>query len=204
MPHKKSSPVEFAEVCAFAMQQEVMTVATIQRKFVVGHDVALRLLYRAERVGIIGSPDHEGKRVRAGVRRLLFLDFDGVLHTSSTPPFSLSHILADALGEQPCSIVVSSSWRFGRTVSNLSEVLPPHLANRVTAATGEVAIGRYARHQEIQRFLKGEVETPRWIAVDDSVADFPDRSDLLACDPSRGFGHVEADMLREWIAAYQD
>ena len=72
--------------------------------------------------------------------KLLFLDFDGVLHPNFSPGDALfSH--SKALGEvidrakEPPSIVISSSWRFHHQESELLGLLVEPLRRRVIGVT---------------------------------------------------------------------
>lgn len=59
--------------------------------------------------------------------KLLFLDFDGVLHPShcaGQAPFSRAHLLEETLAQFAPNIVVSSSWRFTHSLRKLQKSLP--------------------------------------------------------------------------------
>ena len=86
--------------------------------------------------------------------KLLFLDFDGVLHSTAATahsPLCLAPQLDQALGEAQCSIDISSSWRFQEPLAALKSKLPPGLARRVIGATGTAHIGAYAASGKQQR-----------------------------------------------------
>lgn len=188
---------------ALVLQAKETCVSDIQRAFRISHSKAVKAAFWAERMGLVGSPNHLGHRSCgefARVRHLLFLDFDGVLHVGADRPFRRAAILADALGSAPCSIVISSSWRIGRSVSELSALLPPALGNRIVARTGEVLPGKYQRQQEIEAFLADEPERPDWRALDDSTTEFEDRTRLISCDPRIGFGDAQASAISFWLA----
>ncbi len=53
--------------------------------------------------------------------KVLFLDFDGVLHPTShgSAFFSQMNLLEEAIGNKSCQIVISSSWRFHMDLERL-------------------------------------------------------------------------------------
>jgi hypothetical protein len=190
-----------AVLIEFALTRQSVSVAEIQRRFGVGHPQAVAYAFRIERLGFVGSPNHRGERLtKDRTRRLLFLDFDGVLHVGADRPFRRAAILAEALGCACCSIVISSSWRTGRSVSELSALLPPALGNRIVAHTGDALAGKYQRQQEIEAFLADEPERPDWRALDDSTIEFVDRARLISCDPRTGFSDAQAKAISSWLA----
>lgn len=190
-----------AALIEFALTKQSVSIAEIQRRFGVSHLQAVANAFRIERLGLVGSPNHLGERLTTDrTRRLLFLDFDGVLHASADRPFERAAKLAEALGDVPCSIVIASSWRVGRSLSELSALLPHALGNRVVASTGEALVGKYQRQREIEAFLSAESERPNWRALDDSISEFHDRSHLIACDPRIAFGGAQVKEISSWLA----
>jgi tetrahydromethanopterin S-methyltransferase subunit F len=185
----------------FCLNRRSLSVAVIQRQFLQTHGQAVECAFRLERLGFVGSPNAQGERLTSDpTRRVLFLDFDGVLHVGGDKPFKGASKLAKALSSVPCSIVISSSWRTGRSVSELSALLPPALGNRVVASTGEALGGKYQRQREIEAFLVHEPDQPNWRALDDSVNEFQDHSQLIACDPRVGFGSTQAAAISFWVS----
>ena len=56
------------------------------------------------------------------MNKLLFLDFDGVLHPThfaGEDPFNRADLLEEVLANLQVEIVISSSWRFTHSVSKL-------------------------------------------------------------------------------------
>lgn len=134
---------------------------------------------------------------------VLFLDFDGVLHAGSGHSggmFTHAPALQEALGEHEVRIVVSSSWRFHKPLSEIRQWLPAALASRVVGATGEAHIGRWARFHEIRAWLDHRAPAADWRALDDATFEFPNPCpQLIACHPQEGFGPRQADALRGWL-----
>ena len=117
--------------------------------------------------------------------RILFLDFDGVLHPEGAPPEmefmyaqNLSQVIlnADPSGDLP--IVISSMWRFHEDLPALRSHLAPGIARQIVGVTpdlytpepakrglGGVIDG--ARQREIEHWIQVHSPHAQWLAVDD-------------------------------------
>lgn len=137
-----------------------------------------------------------------GSSRILFLDFDGVLHpTFAAPEDRLVHLpaLADALHDVQCEIVISSSWRFQYSLDQLRQLMPHSLRARIRHCTGDAVSGKYARYEEIKAYLALHCDFVDWRALDDSRYEFPmDCQEAILCDPARGLGEPQIVALRRW------
>ena len=137
---------------------------------------------------------------------LLFLDFDGVLHTGSGRAGAMCHLapaLDDAIGESPLRIVIASSWRFHRELDEIVAWLPASLGERVVGATGDAVPGRWSRYNEIRQWLSANEPAAAWRALDDAVFEFQDGCpELIACNPRQGFGPEQARTLRSWLDGF--
>jgi hypothetical protein len=135
-------------------------------------------------------------------RKLLFLDFDGVLHPSICRQdqwFIHLPVLESALAGKECGIVISSSWRFQRSCKDLKALFPKSLVDRLEGATGHPVIGRHARHKEIQEWLAAHPERD-WRALDDSGYEFPKPCpELILCDGATGIGERQVKELERWL-----
>ena len=135
---------------------------------------------------------------------VIFLDFDGVMHpTSATPEkfFSCASILADAIGDAECEIIISSSWRHHHTLDEIIGMLPETLQHLVQGTTGEAFIGRYPRYNEILTYANNNGLGSDWRALDDSWIEFPPNcSKLIQCNPNIGLGRKQADYLHKWLS----
>jgi len=136
-------------------------------------------------------------------RKIVYLDFDGVLHpTSLVTEGLLSRVhLLEHLFENGCaSIVISSSWRFTHSLPALQAKLPSILAKSVIDMTGDAIIGKHARYQEIINHvhsLEGPID---WRALDDSYCEFPSNcQELIRCNPNTGIGPKEIAQLNVWL-----
>ena len=136
------------------------------------------------------------------MRKLLFLDFDGVLHPTTCAPAEMlgrAELLDILLTGSSVEIVISSSWRHHHPLNELVALLPQRLSERVIGYTGDAVIGRFARHQEILRYLSSVKESFTWRALDDSTFEFPPNlPNLIACNPNHGLTHELGSQLKVW------
>jgi hypothetical protein len=138
----------------------------------------------------------------------LFVDFDGVLHSSDaafavldivSPSyvalrearlFEYTEILADALLPWPdVKVVVHSSWASGQSLTRLRKILGqvgPRLVAKTPAGLGrEVSVQTYLRRRRMS--------TSQVVILDDQVALFQAlRPRVIACDPERGISEPGA------------
>ena len=121
--------------------------------------------------------------------KLLFLDFDGVLHPThfaGESPFSRAHLLEETLSVFSPKIVISSSWRFTHHLEKMHKTVPAFIASLMIGATGAAVVGKHPRFTEIQNFLQGYGPAD-WRALDDSYWEFPSNcSKLIRCNPNTG------------------
>ena len=134
--------------------------------------------------------------------RLLFLDFDGVLHpTFARPSQWLAHApaLANVLANKQCEVVISSSWRFHYSLEGIRAMLPS-LRSRVSHCTGVALACRHARYEEIRAHLALRMEMVDWYALNDSRYEFPEAcTRAIFCDPSCGLAEGELRVLHDWL-----
>ena len=136
--------------------------------------------------------------------KILYLDFDGVLHPTSLgiESFFCKASLLDALiSQHAVSLVISSSWRFTHSLSELQSKLPQSLAKNVIGTTGGPAVGKFARYREIQNHLSNQVVSTDWRALDDSYWEFPSNcKELIRCNPNTGITPKEIKLLSSWLS----
>ena len=136
------------------------------------------------------------------MNKLLFLDFDGVLHPThfaSESLFNRAYLLEEALAASTIEIVISSSWRFTHSREKLQKLLPNSISSLVVGVTGGPVIGKHPRYQEIQNFLLpyGPVN---WKALDDSYWEFPSPCpELIRCNPNTGISEKQMQELKKWL-----
>lgn len=141
--------------------------------------------------------------------RILFLDFDGVLHPFPKPIDSaqlfcnlprLETVLRDFPDVQ---IVISSSWREDQTLEELVALFSSDIATRVIGVLPLIEIRSLAdmavvRYREIEQFLESLDEPVQWIALDDDPTLFPpDCPNLIQC--IGGFYADDEKKLRETL-----
>lgn len=137
--------------------------------------------------------------------RLLFLDFDGVLHPThciEESYFSNLHKLLAIIGQHQdqLRIVISSSWRFHYTWDELLAFFPQQTHRQIVGATGPTIPGTYGRLNEILAYLDDYRGWADWRALDDDAEGFPDDCpQLIRCDGMKGLGPNEMDQLKSWL-----
>jgi len=138
--------------------------------------------------------------------KLLFLDFDGVLHPShltGESPFSRAHLLEETLAQFSPKIVISSSWRFTHNLEKLQKTVPAHISSLIIGATGQAVIGKHPRFTEIQNYLSGYGPVD-WKALDDSYWEFPNPClRLIRCNPNTGITDRQILELQQWLGQRQ-
>ena len=139
-----------------------------------------------------------------GKEKLLFLDFDGVLHPThfaGEAPFSRAHILEETLAQFAPKIVVSSSWRFTHNLEKLQKTLPSFITALLIGATGAAVVGKHPRFTEILQYLQGYGPVD-WRALDDSYWEFPNPcTKLIRCNPNTGITERQIVELNQWLSA---
>lgn len=168
-------------------------VACLRSPFHVPHDVRT--------CGSEGMANLQHKMLP--MPQLLFVDFDGVLHPTSAQPsehFSQMYLLEEALDGTECGIVISSSWRHQHSLQDLTGMFPMSLRSSIRGTTGGPYIGRWSRYNEILHSVQRYGARTQWRALDDSWNEFPkDCVELIACNPSVGFGREQAQQVRRWL-----
>lgn len=132
--------------------------------------------------------------------RIVFLDFDGVLHPTpladADQPLRLLPHLRSVLAGQAVSLVAHSTWRYAYKPRELSELL---------AKAGAPVLGATPpgpRYESILRWLRLHPQVRDYRILDDALKEFPNPApaELIACDPSQGVltcGVLEE--LRQWL-----
>ncbi|SUD58003.1 Uncharacterised protein [Ectopseudomonas oleovorans] len=146
------------------------------------------------------------------MKRLLFLDFDGVLHPDAVyltrrgielraegELFMWAPLLVDALTNHPdLQIVLSTSWARNLGFDRARRALPAVLHHQVIGATWHSAMGKgwpdfipwdvQTRYEQIQAYLSRLTAPASWIAIDDDDRGWADadRERLILTDPDHG------------------
>jgi hypothetical protein len=131
------------------------------------------------------------------ITRLLFLDFDGVLHPGLAGTFCYLFRIEEFLLAHPAvGVVLSTSWRQQYSLDELRLYFSPALRVRIIDVTPVLPEGRGQRYAEIQAWLARHGGHLRWAALDDDASLFPAWCDeLVLCDPARGLRQKHLDEL---------
>jgi hypothetical protein len=131
----------------------------------------------------------------------IFLDIDGVLHSTQLPlkkQFECLPILVKSIEPflNQIEIVISSSWRFHFDIADLAGLFPTTMSAVIVNTTGDAHIGKFARYFEIKNYVR-DFAVKKWIAIDDSQYEFPDPlpCNIILCNPRFGFTTHEAKRL---------
>jgi len=143
--------------------------------------------------------------------KILFLDFDGVLHpwvSHRDDHFFYLPRLEAVLRDYPeVKIVISSDWRFTHTLERLKTKFSPDIADRVIGQTPSLT--RHTvnesglRRREARAFLKAnKLSRASWLALDDRMDLWEpiDRRIIICPDE---FGAAEEARLRAALNVQQ-
>jgi hypothetical protein len=141
---------------------------------------------------------------------ILFLDFDGVLHSDGTdgpnaPLFCKLPDLEALLRQFPrVRVVISSTWREHHSLDELRVHFSPGMRTRIIGSTPGPRRDGYGyapaqREDEIVAWLvaNGGSDQP-WVALDDADWQFSQHLDqLVVCNHETGFDDRARDELRQ-------
>ena len=138
------------------------------------------------------------------MRKIIFLDFDGVLHPDGIGLFSQLGVFEECvLRMKDVEIVISSSWRETDTLDQLRSHFTHLLQERIVGITPSLDDGYDSggRQREIETFLDSaglNKQNCFWIALDDTQLFFDDDyPNLLLTDASQGFTASDSQSLLE-------
>jgi hypothetical protein len=133
--------------------------------------------------------------------KVLFLDFDGVLHPTDHGAILLSQLptFESVVENHDCSIVISSSWRFHHDLVELKKHFSAPIREQIIGVTGDAYIGAFARFHEINAYVEYH-GIQNWRALDDFFWEFPQGcSNLIRCNPNTGLSIFEVNQLQAWL-----
>jgi hypothetical protein len=144
---------------------------------------------------------------------ILFLDFDGVLHSEpcydQTKLFCFLPRLEKVLRDYPqIDVVISSTWRESRTLHELQGFFSADIAPRVVGVTPSwrdypdlFEVNGFQRHTEILAWIRYSSEPwVKWVAVDDKAFLFkPFLKNLVRTSSLTGFDATAENQLRSLI-----
>lgn len=138
--------------------------------------------------------------------KVLFLDFDGVLHPMTEDergrypigrPFVHESKLANCLENSNVKIVISSTWRRDGLAENKKSL--PMLAHLIFDSTKiEMASTEISRYEEIMEYVD-RYSIKDWRALDDDIAPFGKDKRLIACDPAVGLTNTQLGLISLWL-----
>ena len=134
--------------------------------------------------------------------RVVFLDFDGVLHPAGEPfgttlPFEWTDVLAALLAPfDDVQVVIHSSWRERFSAQELREFLGPVAARLL----GAVNSGHKAT--AIERFLRDHPQVTDALVLDDEAAEYLPGYPVthLICERRTGLSSKETQVrIEQWL-----
>ena len=139
------------------------------------------------------------------MRKILFLDFDGVLHPDGVGLFSkLSLFEQYVIGMSELEIIISSSWRETHSFEELKNIFPVSLRDKILGITPTLEDGYDSggRQREIELFLEAASlnhTNASWVALDDMQSFFNhDCPFLILTKSDTGFCEKNGLTLQEW------
>ena len=136
----------------------------------------------------------------------LFLDFDGVLHPISASgryfrPENIQPVERAIAGLNP-QIVISSTWRFDKSLEEIKELLGDIIGSCVVDITPEFddPFVHNPRHIEAEMYLeKNGISNMPWVAIDDTSAFYREDAPLLLTDSRTGFTQNDIEKFRNLV-----
>jgi hypothetical protein len=143
------------------------------------------------------------------MRRVIFLDIDGVLapirhwdRYGDLDPACIQ-VLNDIIARGAADVVVSSTWRYGKTADELQELLDAHgFAGRVVGTTPIGAPGA-SRGDEIAAWLAVH-DVDGYAIVDDHVDMGDLRTRLVQTQPAQGLSPTDAPRVLAMLVRPRD
>jgi hypothetical protein len=139
------------------------------------------------------------------MKRILFLDFDGVLHPDGVALFSKLRLFEEHVLRMPeVEIVISSTWREDHSLDELRSYFSVPLRDRIIGVTPSLEDGYDCggRQREIEAFLDSagcSSDNASWVALDDMPLFFASHyPHLILTDSAQGFTESNGQALLQW------
>lgn len=140
--------------------------------------------------------------------KYIFLDFDGVLHSSHPNAFDFELLPLFAKSLAPYTdnfkIVISSLWRQNHSLEFLVNIFPASIKRTIKGITPTHLNGLSAggRYNEIKEYCQAyHIKDSDWIAIDDNPSLFPPQcKNLVVVSPIKGVTEKDLAKLIEFVA----
>ena len=140
--------------------------------------------------------------------KYIFLDFDGVLHStnSNALEFELVPLFAQHLAPYADNfrIIISSLWRQNHSLEFLVNIFPSSIKRTIKGITPTHLNGlsRGGRFNEIKEYCEAyHIKDSDWIAIDDNESLFPPQcKNLVVTSPIKGVTPKELAKLVAFVA----
>ncbi len=139
------------------------------------------------------------------MKKILFLDFDGVLHPDGVGLFSKLALFEAYLLRMPdVEVVISSTWREDHDLEALRCFFSANVRDKIIGVTPSLDDGfdGGGRQREIHAYLDAaglSTKNASWVALDDMQMFFEnDYPHLILTDSARGFDEENGDALLAW------
>lgn len=145
------------------------------------------------------------------MKKILFLDFDGVLHPDGIGLFTKRELFESYLLKMPdVEIIISSTWREDHSLDELKKYFSSQVHDKISGITPSLEDGcdSGGRQREIHAFLESEglsSENAVWVALDDMAMFFESGyPHLILTDPTQGFSESNGESLLAWYRSTLD
>lgn len=125
---------------------------------------------------------------------VIFLDFDGVLHGSSTPFFHSVPLIESTLERLNAYVVFSTDWRESQSLEQLKSYFSEGFQKRIIGVTPVLDVVVHKRYYECLAFLE-DVQCKCWLAIDDRGDLFPKTANLYLTDCRTGFDEKDTEKI---------
>lgn len=125
--------------------------------------------------------------------KIVFLDFDGVLHPYASGTFSKLLMFAAWLEAHPhIGVVFSSTWRYEYPLEELREFFPHQVRAQIVGVTPDLMVKQGlilaapTRSEEIGSWLRENRHVTKWLALDDEPRLFTSLDNVVLTQTSEG------------------
>lgn len=125
---------------------------------------------------------------------VIFLDFDGVLHGSSTPFFHSVPLIETLVERLNAYVVFSTDWRESQSLEQLKSYFSESFRKRVIGTTPVLDLDVHRRYNECLAFL-AEIRCKQWLVIDDRGDLFPSSANLYLTDCNTGFDEKDTEKI---------